>query len=119
MNGTRHNSSAVGTSCPIVQNSKSTCQLGAAVYNWRRGASVGSLYLQGGSTMSRTLKLVDRLMAMGRNYLARGRDQEALQVFGKVAGFRKLPRETAEEAQVQLAEIYLRRKNYRRARRHL
>lgn len=69
--------------------------------------------------MSRTLKLVDRLMTMGRNYLARGRDQEALHIFGKLAGFRKLPREAAEEAQAQLAEIYLRRKNYRRARRHL
>jgi Tfp pilus assembly protein PilF len=69
--------------------------------------------------MSRTLKLVDRLLAMGRNYLNRGRDQEALHVFGRVAGLRKLPKEAAEEAQARLAEIYLRRKNYRRARRHL
>ena len=69
--------------------------------------------------MSRTLKLVDRLLALGRNLHTVGRNQEALAVLRSLAGFRELPPVVAEETQARLAEIQLRRCRFRRARRHL
>jgi len=69
--------------------------------------------------MSTTLNLADRLLAMGRNFGAVGRDQDALHILGRLAGFRELPAAIAEETQGRLAEIFLRRRKYRRARRHL
>lgn len=69
--------------------------------------------------MSRTLKLVESLLALGRNYQQVGRNQEALQVLHRLAGFHELPATVAEEAQARLAEIQLLRHRYRRARRHL
>ncbi len=69
--------------------------------------------------MSTTLNLVDCLFARGRNYQELGRTRDALHTFGCLAGFRELPPELAEETQVRLAELQLRRRKYQRARRHL
>jgi tetratricopeptide (TPR) repeat protein len=69
--------------------------------------------------MSRTLKLVDRLLAVGRNYQELGRHHDAYQILKRLAGFGELPGAVAEETQVRLAEIWLHRRKYRRARRHL
>jgi tetratricopeptide (TPR) repeat protein len=69
--------------------------------------------------MSRTLNLVDRLLARGRKLQALGRSQDALHVFGRLAGFRELPAEAAEETQATLAEIYRRYRNHEQVRRHL
>jgi tetratricopeptide (TPR) repeat protein len=69
--------------------------------------------------MSRTLNLVDRLMAMGRKFQELGRDQDARHVFGQVTRFAELPAPIAEETQARLAEIHLKHHRYRRARRHL
>jgi tetratricopeptide (TPR) repeat protein len=69
--------------------------------------------------MSRTLNLVDRLLALGRNYQQVGRNQEALHVLHSLARFQELPPAVAEETQARLAEIQLHRCRYRRARRHL
>jgi Tfp pilus assembly protein PilF len=75
--------------------------------------------LQGGSAMNATLNLVDHLLARGRKYQELGRHRDALNLFTRLAGFRELPAEAAEEAQARLAELQLKRRNYVRARRHL
>ena len=69
--------------------------------------------------MSRTLNLVDALLMMARKHQELGRVHDALAVLVRLAGFRELPREVAEETQVRLAELHMRRRKYRRARRHL
>jgi tetratricopeptide (TPR) repeat protein len=75
--------------------------------------------LHGGSTMSKTLNLADRLLAMGRSFQAMGRTRDAYQVLTRLASFRELPDATAEEALVRLAEIDLQRQKYKQSRRHL
>ena len=69
--------------------------------------------------MSMTLNLVDRVLARARHLRAVGRTDDALSLFERVAGFRDLSAAAAEETQVQLAELHLRRRRFRRARRHL
>lgn len=69
--------------------------------------------------MSKTLKLIERLLAMGRNYQALQRPREATHVLGRLAAFRELPAETAEKTHVCLAEVLLQRRKHRPARRHL
>jgi tetratricopeptide (TPR) repeat protein len=69
--------------------------------------------------MSRTLNLIDHLLAMGRNYQQLQQDRDALDILGRLAAFRDLPAEVAEEAQVRQAEIHLRRRKPVAARRHL
>ena len=69
--------------------------------------------------MSTTLKLVDRLLARGRHFQALGCDSDALHLLGRLAAFRELPTEVAEETQARLAEIQLRHNRPRKARRHL
>jgi len=69
--------------------------------------------------MSKTLNLADRLLAMGQNLEALGRDHDALHILGRLAGLRELPANVAEETQGRLAQILLRARKYRRARRHL
>jgi tetratricopeptide (TPR) repeat protein len=68
--------------------------------------------------MSRTLKLVDRLLAMGRNFQELGRDHDALHVLSRLAHFCELPNKISEEAQFRLGQIQLRRGKARRARRY-
>jgi tetratricopeptide (TPR) repeat protein len=69
--------------------------------------------------MSMTLNLVDRLLSMGRNYQQVHRVAEALDVFTRLAALRELPSAVAEETQVRLAELQLKRKRLRKARPHL
>jgi len=69
--------------------------------------------------MSKTLNLVDILLARGRNLQALGRTQDALQVFGQLARLRELPAEVAEETQVRLAEIQSGYRDHAQERRHL
>jgi tetratricopeptide (TPR) repeat protein len=69
--------------------------------------------------MNPTLNLVDHLLALGRRYQDLGQGRDALRIFTSLSGFRELPAEAAEEAQVRLAELQLKRRKYGRARRHL
>jgi tetratricopeptide (TPR) repeat protein len=69
--------------------------------------------------MKATLNLVDHLLAMGRHYQELGRHRDALSLFTRLSSFRRLPAEAAEEAQARLAELHMKRRRYRRARRHL
>jgi Tfp pilus assembly protein PilF len=68
--------------------------------------------------MSMKLNLADRLLAMGRKYQELGRDRDARHILGKLAAFAELPALVAEETQVRLGEIQLKRRKLRRARRH-
>jgi tetratricopeptide (TPR) repeat protein len=56
---------------------------------------------------------------MGRRHQQQGRARDALTILARLASFRELPRQVAEETQARLAEIQLRRRKYQRARRHL
>lgn len=69
--------------------------------------------------MSKTLKLTDRLLAMGRNLQSLGRDRDALHILGRLIETRQLPVEVSEEAQSRLAEMLLRAGRYAQARRRL
>lgn len=74
---------------------------------------------QGGSAMSMTLNLADKLLAMGRHRQELGRDADAVHFLDRLAGFREIPAEISEEALARLAEILLRQGRIIRARRHL
>lgn len=69
--------------------------------------------------MMSNLNLVDHVLAMGRRYQEVGRHRDAVVVLTRLSRFRYLPTEAAEEAQVRLAEIHLKRRKYKQARRHL
>ncbi|MHB1422061.1 MAG: tetratricopeptide repeat protein [Gemmataceae bacterium] len=69
--------------------------------------------------MMPNLNLVDRVLAMGRRYQEAGRHRDAVTVLTRLSRFRYLPAEAAEETQARLAEIYLKRRKYKQARRHL
>lgn len=69
--------------------------------------------------MSMTLNLAQRLLALGQNYQQLGRNHDALRYLGRLAGFRDLEPEVAERTQISLAEIYLARRHFHKARRHL
>jgi Tfp pilus assembly protein PilF len=69
--------------------------------------------------MSRTLNVIDHLLARGRFLQDLGRSRDARRVLRQAAGFREMPAEAAEETQARLAEIELGRRRYRKARRHL
>jgi tetratricopeptide (TPR) repeat protein len=65
------------------------------------------------------LNLVDHLFTKGRTYQEMGRLGDALAMFRRLAEFRELPEEDAEEIQLRLAQIQLARQKFARARRHL
>lgn len=69
--------------------------------------------------MSKTLNLFDGLLVMGRKYQQLEQHHQAAHVLGRLARFPDLPPKLAEEAQLRLAELYLKRKKPARARRHL
>lgn len=69
--------------------------------------------------MTEPLNLADRLLALGTHYRDLGRAQDANNVLSRLLAFRTLPPEVACQAQVTLAEIQLRARKYKRARRHL
>src|SRR6266404_5572710 len=69
--------------------------------------------------MSTTLNLVDHLLALARRHQDLGRLRDAIDVLTRLLEFRELPAEAAEDAQIRLAEMYLKRRRFRKARRHL
>lgn len=69
--------------------------------------------------MSTTLNLVESLQERGRNLQKLGRDRDACSIWKTLARFRGLPVECLEEAQANLAELRLKRRQFQRARRHL
>src|SRR5262249_8940108 len=69
--------------------------------------------------MSTTLNLVDSILARGRHLQNLGRDRDALHLLGRLASFRELPTNVAEETQARLAELQRRLEHPRKARRHL
>jgi tetratricopeptide (TPR) repeat protein len=69
--------------------------------------------------MNATLNLVEHVLALGRRYQELGRHRDAIHLFTRLAGFRELPADAAEEAQARLAEMHLKRRRFTRARRHL
>jgi tetratricopeptide (TPR) repeat protein len=69
--------------------------------------------------MSRTLNLVEGLLARARHFQELGREQDAFHLFEHLASFRQLPSQVALETQVSLAEILLERGEFQSARRHL
>jgi Tfp pilus assembly protein PilF len=69
--------------------------------------------------MMPNLNLVDRVLALGRRYQEVGRHRDAVTILTRLAHFRCLSSEAAEETQSRLAEIYLKRRKYKNARRHL
>src|SRR5690348_7556840 len=69
--------------------------------------------------MSITLNLVENLLVMARKYQEMGQPQEAHRVLTHLCAFKELPADAAEETQVRLAEIALKRRKYAAARRRL
>ena len=69
--------------------------------------------------MMTTLNLVDRVLAMGRRYQEVGRHRDAVTILTRLSHFRYLPADAAEETQARLAEIHLKRRKFKNARRHL
>jgi tetratricopeptide (TPR) repeat protein len=69
--------------------------------------------------MNQTLNLTDRLLALGTHYRDLGRAQDAHDIFSRLLDFRTLPVEVACQAQLALAEIALKRRKFKKARRHL
>lgn len=69
--------------------------------------------------MSKTLNLIDRLLARGRNYQQLQQYHQAVHVLGRLSRFPDLPAPIAEETRLRLAELHLECHRPRRARRHL
>ncbi len=69
--------------------------------------------------MSTTLKMPGQLLAIGQRLLDCGRDQEALEVLDKISHLAEVPASITVDSQLRLAEIYLRRRRFVEARRHL
>src|SRR5437016_1798203 len=70
-------------------------------------------------TMSKTLNLVDALLARGRYLQTHGFLQHAAGVLRKLSDLPILPAQVAEETESRLAEIALDRGQLKQARRHL
>ncbi len=66
-----------------------------------------------------TLNLVDHLLSAAARCQEQGRLREAVRLLTRLAGFRELPAEVAEQTQARLAEVHLKRRKFKRARRHL
>jgi Tfp pilus assembly protein PilF len=69
--------------------------------------------------MSKTLNLVDGLLEKGRHLQAIGRSHDALNIFGRIRGFKRLTGAAVEEAAARSAEIQLSHRQYGKARRDL
>lgn len=69
--------------------------------------------------MSGTLHLIDRLLDIGRKYQRVHRPRAALRCFGRLAALPDLTPTAAAEIHSRLAELYLHRKRFRKARRHI
>ena len=66
-----------------------------------------------------TINLFDHLLEMGRRHHEAGRHRDALVVLTRLSDFRAVPAEIAEEAQARLGELHVKRRKFKRARRHL
>src|SRR5947209_13000654 len=75
--------------------------------------------LQGGSRMSQTLNLVASLLATARDLQAAGRNQAAIDLLQRLAAYRQLSREVAEDVHGRLADLHAELEQYPKARRHL
>lgn len=69
--------------------------------------------------MNDTLNLADHLLALGNHYHDVGRPQDAHEVLTQLIDFRTLSPQIAGQALLVLAEIQLKRRRYKKARRHL
>lgn len=69
--------------------------------------------------MMETLNLADRLLALGILYRELGRPQDAHDVLTRLLNFRTLSPDIACLAQVTLAELHLKVRRFKKARRHL
>jgi Tfp pilus assembly protein PilF len=69
--------------------------------------------------MSRTLNLMERLLARGRRLGQVGAGDAAQRTFARLADFRRLPQDVASEVQLRLGELSLRSHDFASARRHL
>lgn len=69
--------------------------------------------------MKAHLNLVDHLLQKSRHHQQMGQWREAVRMLRQLADFRQLPAPVAEQTQVRLAELHLKRRQYARARRHL
>jgi Tfp pilus assembly protein PilF len=69
--------------------------------------------------MDAPLNLFDQLLSQARRLQQLGRHREATALFTRLAGFRALPADVAEETQVRLAQLQLKRRRFTQARRHL
>jgi tetratricopeptide (TPR) repeat protein len=70
-------------------------------------------------SMKWTLHFIERLLAIASNLQNLHQDRQALRYLHCLAALPDLPAGIAEEVQARLAEIYLRHRQFRRARRHL
>jgi tetratricopeptide (TPR) repeat protein len=66
-----------------------------------------------------TLNLVDHLLSAATCCQEQGRLREALRLLTRLSDFRELPASVAEQTQARLAELQLKRRKFKRARRHL
>ena len=66
--------------------------------------------------MSKKLNLADRVLATGRNFQELGRDQDALRLLGRLAGWQHLAPDISEETLARLAEIHLAHGQFAQAR---
>jgi tetratricopeptide (TPR) repeat protein len=69
--------------------------------------------------MGTMLNLANHLLDSARKFQQLGRHQDALLFLTRLTGLRELPAPIADEAQSRLAELHLRRRKYKQARRHL
>ncbi len=69
--------------------------------------------------MANVVNLFEHLLARGKRLQALGRHRDAGAVYVRLTGLRQLPGPVAEEAQLHLAELALRRRRFAQARRHL
>jgi predicted Zn-dependent protease len=69
--------------------------------------------------MKNAINLVRRLLVKGRKLRKLGVSEQALELFRRLAQFRRLPESVARETRRHLAHLYCERRQYRRARRLL
>jgi tetratricopeptide (TPR) repeat protein len=69
--------------------------------------------------MSHTLNLVAGLLSTARSLEKVGRDQAAMEILHRLAGFRELAPPVGEEVHSRLADLYAGREEFKAARRHL
>ena len=69
--------------------------------------------------MDATINLFDHLLAQGRRHQETGRFHDALAVLTRLSDCRDVPAEVAEETQARLGELFIKRRKFKRARRHL